>query len=408
LAPDNDKVLMKIHGKHLFGLFLIFLLCSFVVISYVSALTSFQPSFVSQYARPPPPPPIPPVADAGLDQDVILYEVVFFDGSGSSDIDGEIVSYSWDFGDGTNASGVEVTHKYTSEGIFTATLTVNDNIGLTDTDTSIITVSMPTFEEISRLPVEDSAAILELLPPEDSMEILMSLNSSFAADIFEELNVSVALDVVDAAILANYTTDMSGILLGVEGEYAAEVIIGLDTELGVELIESMMEIDATECAYVVESAVFIDLNGSAILFEGLDDEILAELLLEIVGLPSTPATVATIFESLSIEKVHAVSKVWISLGELQMLEKVFTLLEQETLNGIFDLLTVAERVAIYPYLSNSTVSLIRRELLPIPELGFTPITVSRLGSRGYNVSVRALLFLALLLLLLGFGESANV
>jgi len=62
-------------------------------------------------------------------------------------------------------------------------------------------------------------------------------------------------------------------------------------------------------------------------------------------------------------------------------------LKQETLNGIFDLLSVAERVAIYPYLSTSTVSLIRRELLPIPELGFTPITVSRLGSRGYNVSV---------------------
>ncbi len=163
MAPGRDEVVLKIDGKHLLGLFLIFLISLFVVVSYVDALTSFQPSFVSAYGPPPPPPPpifILPVADAGLDQDVIIYEVVFFDGSGSNDIAGQIVSYSWDFGDGTSASGVEVTHKYASEGIFTVRLTVSNNFALTGLDTSVITVSMPTFEEISRLLVEDSASVL--------------------------------------------------------------------------------------------------------------------------------------------------------------------------------------------------------------------------------------------------------
>jgi subtilase family serine protease len=90
---------------------------------------------------------------------------------------------------------------------------------------------------------------------------------------------------------------------------------------------------------------------------------------------------------LSIEKVLAVVKKWISFGELVKLEEVFGFLKQETLNSIYELLSVAERVAIYPFLSTDTVSLIRRELLPLPEIGSMPITISRLGSRGYNVSM---------------------
>ena len=123
MAPAKNKVARtreKIDGKHLIASFLIFIISFFIVVSYVNALTSYQPSFVSRYG----PPPIinnPPVAEAGPDQDVIIYEVVFFNGSGSIDMDGKIKSYSWSFGDGTYALGVEVYHKYTSEGTFTVT-----------------------------------------------------------------------------------------------------------------------------------------------------------------------------------------------------------------------------------------------------------------------------------------------
>ena len=53
-----------------------------------------------------------------------------FDGSGSSDPDGSIVSYSWDFGDGSAAgTGIAPSHAYTATGTYTATLTVTDNSG---------------------------------------------------------------------------------------------------------------------------------------------------------------------------------------------------------------------------------------------------------------------------------------
>ena len=54
-----------------------------------------------------------------------------FDGSGSRDNDGTIVSYDWTFGDGTAGSGATVVHTYAMPGIYTATLTVTDNEGAT-------------------------------------------------------------------------------------------------------------------------------------------------------------------------------------------------------------------------------------------------------------------------------------
>ena len=81
-----------------------------------------------------------PVADAGPDQSAYVDETVYFDGSDSTD-DGEIVSYEWDFGDGTTGSGITVEHVYTAEGEYTITLTVADNGGLTGSDTAIVTIS---------------------------------------------------------------------------------------------------------------------------------------------------------------------------------------------------------------------------------------------------------------------------
>ncbi len=66
---------------------------------------------------------------------------VNFDGSGSSDDKG-IVSYSWNFGDGSPlASGISVSHSYTEVGTYTATLTVEDVSGELSTATIIITVN---------------------------------------------------------------------------------------------------------------------------------------------------------------------------------------------------------------------------------------------------------------------------
>jgi PKD repeat protein len=63
-----------------------------------------------------------------------------FDGSSSSDPDGTIVGYSWNFGDGTNGSGPTVSHTFPFTGTFTVTLVVVDNDGATGTQSKSVAV----------------------------------------------------------------------------------------------------------------------------------------------------------------------------------------------------------------------------------------------------------------------------
>ncbi len=61
--------------------------------------------------------------------------------TGSSNMDGiKALTYTWDFGDATAGAGNNTSHTYTQVGTYTATLTVDDGGGLSDTDTVQITV----------------------------------------------------------------------------------------------------------------------------------------------------------------------------------------------------------------------------------------------------------------------------
>jgi len=76
---------------------------------------------------------------------------VTFDASGSSDIDGSIVSYEWNFGDGDTAVGKIVSHTFSKAGSYSVTLTVTDNLNASFSVTKSITVAspLPPFWQIS-------------------------------------------------------------------------------------------------------------------------------------------------------------------------------------------------------------------------------------------------------------------
>ena len=67
-----------------------------------------------------------PIANAGGPYSGISGETVSFDAAGSRDPDGDSLSFSWDFGDGTMGDGISPDHAYAAAGTYEVALTVSD------------------------------------------------------------------------------------------------------------------------------------------------------------------------------------------------------------------------------------------------------------------------------------------
>ena len=92
---------------------------------------------------PPPPPNQPPVAVVGGPYNS-ADGTVSFDGSASSDPDGDALTYAWNFGDGTSGSGVKPTHAYTANGDYNVSLVVKDtHDAASGASTTLARVALP-------------------------------------------------------------------------------------------------------------------------------------------------------------------------------------------------------------------------------------------------------------------------
>jgi len=89
-----------------------------------------------------------PVAEAGPSLRTDPNKAVIFDGTKSHDPDSEIVSYLWDFKDGSTMKGPTGAHTFNKSGIYNVTLTVMDEFGAVGMDNRTIIVNhAPTFTD---------------------------------------------------------------------------------------------------------------------------------------------------------------------------------------------------------------------------------------------------------------------
>lgn len=84
------------------------------------------------------PKPQQPVASATVSCEKL---VCTMDGTGSTDSDGELTTYDWDFGDGATGSGPQAEHTYAESGTYEVSLTVTDSQGLQNTTTEQVAVA---------------------------------------------------------------------------------------------------------------------------------------------------------------------------------------------------------------------------------------------------------------------------
>lgn len=83
----------------------------------------------------------PPVANFTYSpQNPIANQPITFDAGSSYDADGTIISYSWNFGDSTTATGITPQHAYTTTGNFPVNLTVTDSNNASASSTKTISV----------------------------------------------------------------------------------------------------------------------------------------------------------------------------------------------------------------------------------------------------------------------------
>ena len=96
-----------------------------------------------------------PIANGTITPTTVQYQgTLSYNASLSSDPDGTITAYNWNFGDGTTSTSASGTKAYSAPGSYTATLKVTDNKGATGTKTFAVTVNEPEA-------VDDTAATTE-------------------------------------------------------------------------------------------------------------------------------------------------------------------------------------------------------------------------------------------------------
>lgn len=95
-----------------------------------------------------------------------------FDGAKSSDTDGTVAGFHWNFGDGKSASGKSVTHKFDASGTFDVELTITDNGGATATTARFVDVA------ISQPPI----AAFSVSPTSGTVSTAFTLNASQSND----------------------------------------------------------------------------------------------------------------------------------------------------------------------------------------------------------------------------------
>ncbi len=112
-------------------------------------------------------------------------QLISFSGLTSSDADGSIANYSWNFGDGKTGSGSLIDHLYTAAGSFSVNLTVTDDRGGSHTTTQAIIIVADNVAPLITINNQDNIRTNESL---FKLSVVVSDTSSVTTEVFQNGN----------------------------------------------------------------------------------------------------------------------------------------------------------------------------------------------------------------------------
>ncbi|GEM_PF-2328277 len=158
---------------------------------------------------------------------------VSFDASASSDPDGSIASFAWDFGDGATAEGPMVSHTYRVQGTHTVRLTVTDDEGAQAFRTLMVTVvGLPVLQPLARMTAEPTVTVEGLSLPGAVVAVTNRTTGKTVEVAAGEGPFEAAVDLAGGANEIAVTTRLDGVEgppAVLEVAYLASETIGLDS-----------------------------------------------------------------------------------------------------------------------------------------------------------------------------------
>jgi PKD repeat protein len=168
-----------------------------------------------------------------------------FDGSGSSDPDGSVSSWQWNFGDGATAAGQSASHTWSAAGVYMVTLTVTDDMGLTGTEIAQVVIGAVPDASGGAIGFASLAQRESRLAGQGTIAIARTGGAAGAATVSYSTAPGTAVEGVDygAASGTLYWADGDGttqmftvpIYPGVAGKADATVLLALSGATGAQL-----------------------------------------------------------------------------------------------------------------------------------------------------------------------------
>jgi len=210
----------------------------------------------------------PPTAEFTISPtDPNVSETVSFDASASTDRDGAVGSYSWDFGDGTTSTGKKTAHSYNAATDYTVALTVTDDKGATDTKKKTVSVSGSTPPVAT---VNSESVIIRRAGETENSEITVDAPRGISTvDVTVSVNTS-AGRISDVTEGADVNSELSEVLFNITDQTDGSVTVeytnieGTGPAQNFELADVSLELlsNNTDTPISLETDNFVYLSGS--------------------------------------------------------------------------------------------------------------------------------------------------